>query len=80
MGYGFRVGSSVQDLGPLDGSGGVCSGLAILCPKCNGRFMLDRCKLGNLLGQEGCCPYCSERSRYPTDPPRAHDTRPYHEP
>jgi hypothetical protein len=66
-----QLGTSIQDLGPLDGSGSVLDGLAVRCGCCGKRFMVEqrllKLKMGSsiwdLKPQQGTvigCPYCAE--------------------
>lgn len=74
-----RLGTSVQNMGPLHGSGGVLTGVAVECGSCGKRFIIEF----NRFRERECdatCPYCSVRARaVPPEGGRFHDNRPYWE-
>lgn len=70
-----RLGTSIQDMGPLDGNGGVLSAVAVKCGSCGKRFMVEF----NRYRQREVvltCPYCSVRATAkPPEGARFHDSR-----
>lgn len=60
-----ELGTSVQNMGPLDGNGSVLAGLAVRCGRCNERFMtLMHLRIVDPQTEDDnhlTCPYCGTR-------------------
>lgn len=56
-----RLGTSIQDMEPLDGCGGVLGGVAVKCGSCGKRFVIEfnRYRTDHPVLS---CPYCSVRA------------------
>ena len=64
-----RLGASIQNMGPLDGSGGVHSSLAVLCWSCGQKFMVVVSAVPEASGYDRTspdrqlfCPYCGVKA------------------